>query len=145
MSVHFFCQLFLSQFACMIWSFFSWQQYNLWWQYYCTYKIFNLNDSTIPPQYINIFCQEVQIELYWAMRWSNSFRQFSTISRNHKWVLLINHHSILPSSVLVGKFFWTWSELALLSLFPSSLVVRPPRKVSKQLFTAKLTLPNLFY
>ena len=27
---------------------------------------------------------------------------------------------ILPSSALVGKFIWTWAELALLSLFPSS-------------------------
>ena len=27
---------------------------------------------------------------------------------------------ILPSSALVGKFNWTWAELALLSVFPSS-------------------------
>ena len=66
---------------------------------------------------------------------------------------------ILPSSALVGKFNWTWAELALLSVFPSSDPTLPdptrpdltrpdptrPWKVSKHFFTAKLALYNLFY
>ena len=49
---------------------------------------------------------------------------------------------VLPSSAPVGNFTWNWAELALLSLFPSSRLVRPdpPGKVSKQHIRAKLAL-----